>query len=70
MAELFVLMLLNVAVNSYGHVGTVASDFVGLQPDIEMNDTTSPAIQYRPGTQVRLIWRDSPTTIPGQAHAF
>ena len=25
-------------INSYGHVGTVASDFVGLQPNIEVNE--------------------------------
>ena len=31
----FVLMLLNVQVNSYGHVRTVASDFAGLLPDTE-----------------------------------
>ena len=36
---LFVLLLLNMPVISYGHVRTVASDFVGLVPDIGMNDT-------------------------------
>ena len=34
----FVLLLLKVPVNSYGHVETVTSDFVSLLPDIEMND--------------------------------
>ena len=29
-------------------VGTVNSDFVGFLPDIEMNDTSSPAIKHRP----------------------
>ena len=36
-------LLLNLPVNSYGHVGTVFSNFVGLLPNIEMNDTQSPA---------------------------
>ena len=46
----FILMLLNVQVNSYGHVGTctVASVFVELLLEIEMNDTSSPAIHLRP----------------------
>ena len=44
---LCVLMLLNISVNSYGHAGTVASDFVGLLPDSEMDDTSSLAsLQY------------------------
>ena len=32
----FVLLVLNVPVNTYGHVGTVTSDCVRLLPDIEM----------------------------------
>ena len=39
----FVFLLLNIPVNIYGHVGTVSSDFVRLLPDIEMNETPSPA---------------------------
>ena len=39
---LFVVLLLNVPVNIYGHVGTVISEFVGLLPDIEMNNSKSP----------------------------
>ena len=57
---LFVFMLLNVPVNSYGHVGTVAFDFVGLLPDIEMNFTPSPAILPHPSKQLWLIRRDDP----------
>ena len=45
---LFVLFLLNIPVNSYGHVGLVTSDFVGLLPDIGMNDTSSPANKHCP----------------------
>ena len=37
----FVLMLLNVPVNSYNYFGTVASDFVGFLPDIVLNETPS-----------------------------
>ena len=44
---LFVLLLLNVPVNSK-HVGTITSDFVGRLYDIEMNGTTSPAIKVTP----------------------
>ena len=40
----FVLMLLNVPLISYGCVGTVASDIMGLLTDIKMNDNPSPAI--------------------------
>ena len=57
----FVLILLNFPVNSYNHVGTVASDFVGLLPNIEMNDTTSPAIKHRSSKQLWLICRDGST---------
>ena len=46
----FVLMLLKVPVNSYGHVGTVAYDF-----DNEMNDTPSPAVQHPQSKQPRHI---------------
>ena len=42
----FVLMLLNIPVNSNDHVWTVASDFVEIQPDVEMNDISSPAITH------------------------
>ena len=59
----FVLLLLNIPVNSYGHVGTVTSNFVGLLPNMEMNDTSSPAIKQRPSKQLRLIYRDGPTLI-------
>ena len=52
-------MLLDGQVNSYGHVGTVASDFVGLVHDIGINDTLIPTIQYRPSKH--LIYRDGPT---------
>ena len=38
----------NVLVNSCGHIGTVTSDFMGLLPDIELNDTSSPATKHRP----------------------
>ena len=31
-------------VNSYGHIRMVTSYFVGLLPDIEMNNTSSPTI--------------------------
>ena len=34
----------SVPINSYGHVGKVASDFAGLLPDIDMNYTQSSAI--------------------------
>ena len=57
----FVLMLHNVPVNSYGYVGSVAYNFMGLLPYIEMYDTPSPAIQYLPSKQLRLICRDGPT---------
>ena len=58
----FVLMLLNIPVNSYGHVGMVASDFVGLLPDIEMNDTSSPAIRH---AQVNFVYLSfSPSFFP------
>ena len=40
------LLLLNVPVKSYGHVGTVTSDFVGLLPNIEMNDSRGTQIAY------------------------
>ena len=40
----FVLLLLNVTVNSCGHVGMAISDFVELLPKIEMYETSSPAI--------------------------
>ena len=32
-------VLLSIPVNGYGHVGTLTSGFVGILPDIEMNDT-------------------------------
>ena len=54
-------MLLNVPVNNYGHVGTTTSYLVGLLPDIEMNNTSSPAIKHRPSKQQRLIYRGGPT---------
>ena len=44
----FLLLLLNVPVNSYGHVGVVISNFVGPVPGIEMNDTQSSEIKHRP----------------------
>ena len=55
----FVMLLLNVSVNSYGHVGMVAFDFMGLLLDIEMNNTQRPAIQHCP--KLRFICRDGPT---------
>ena len=56
-------MLLNVPVNSYGHVEAVASDFLGLVPDTETNDTSSPAIQHHPSKQLWLICSDNITTM-------
>ena len=50
-----VLLLLNIPVNSCGHVRMVTSDSVGLLPNIEMNDTSSPAIKHHPGKQLRHI---------------
>ena len=39
----------------WGHVGTtVTSHIGGLLLDIEVNDTTSPAIKHRPSKQLRL----------------
>ena len=68
MKKLFVLLLLNIKVNSYGHVGTVTSAFVGLLTDIELNDTQSPAIKYRPVNSYGLYTRTvQHTTYPGQA---
>ena len=47
-------ILFNVPVNCHGHVETATSDFVGLIPDIEMDDTSSSAInKHRPGKQLR-----------------
>ena len=46
-------MLLNIPVNSNDHVWMVASGFVGLQPDVEMNDISSPAITH---SQVNTHW--------------
>ena len=54
---LFILLLLNVPVNSYCHVGTVTSDFVGLLPDFEMNDTHRPAMKHRSSKRIKLIGR-------------
>ena len=48
------LLLLNVPVKSYGHVGTVTSDFVGHLPNIEMNDTSSPAFKGSPTTNAGI----------------
>ena len=59
--DFIVLMFLNIPVNSYGHAGTVTSYFVGLLPYIEMNETSSPAIQHQPSIQLRLTCRNSPT---------
>ena len=42
--SVFVLILSNVQVNSCGQVGTAASEFVELLPDIEKNSTPSPDI--------------------------
>ena len=42
------VLLLNIPVHSYGHVGMVTSNFVGLLLDTEMNDTLSPAIRHPP----------------------
>ena len=50
--QCFVLLLLNVPINRYGHVGTIASYFMGLLPDIEMNDTPIPAINHCPSKQL------------------
>ena len=61
------MFLLNTPVNSCGDVGMVTSDFVGLLPDIEMNDTSSPAIKHRPGKQLRFICRHGHNIYPGQA---
>ena len=49
----FRFVLLKVIVN--GHVGIVATNFLGLQTDIEMNDTQSPAIQHRPSKHAGLV---------------
>ena len=57
----FVLLLLNVPVNGYGHVGMAISDFVGLLPDIKMTDTSSPAFKLRPSKLLSLICRGSLT---------
>ena len=58
---LFILLLLNVPVNSYCHVGTVTSDFVGLLPDFEMIDTPRPSMKLRSSKQIMLIGRGGPT---------
>ena len=58
---LIVLLLLNVPVNSYGHIGTVASGFVELLNNVEMNDTSSPAINNRTSKQLRLNCKGTPT---------
>ena len=42
------LLLLNGSVNSYDHVRTVTSNFMGLLLNIEMNDTASLAINTFP----------------------
>ena len=59
--HLFVLIMFNVPVNSFFHDGTGTFHFGGLLPDIEMNETPSPAIKHRPSKQPRLICRDGPT---------
>ena len=51
----------------FGHVGRVASELLGLLPDIEMNDTSRPAIQH---CQSKQHGRSNITTFLGQAHAF
>ena len=58
--DCFVSLLLNVLVNSYGHVGKVTFDTVELLTGIEMNDTSSLAIKHCPCKQLWLI-RDGPT---------
>ena len=49
-------------VNSYGHVGTVTSNFVGLLPNIKMNVTSSPAIKHYPSKVYAYMqgWSDIP----------
>ena len=43
--------------------GQVPLIFVGLQSNIEMNDTPSPEIQHHPSKQLRLICRDGHSNI-------
>ena len=38
-----------------GHVGMFTSGFVGLLPNIEMNDAPSPAVKCCPSKRLRLI---------------
>ena len=57
LCSLSLSLWLIVPVNSYGHVETVISDFVGLSSDIRMMDTSSPVIKHDPNKQLRLICR-------------
>ena len=43
------------------HVRTVASEIVGILPNIEAKDTSSPAMHHRPSNQLRSICEDGPT---------
>ena len=57
----FVLLLLNIPVNSYGHVKMVTPHFTDLLPNIEMTDTPYPAIKHSSSKRLQCICRGSPT---------
>ena len=52
--KITVSLLLNLPVKSYDQGGMVTSDFVGLFPNIEMNDTPSPAIKHCPRKRLKV----------------
>ena len=58
-------MLLNIPVNNNGHVGKIASDFVRLLPNNEMNDTSSNTAPFKFTAKAYMQGQSKITTFPG-----